>query len=41
VTRPLGRIEAKLNNVYTDKKFISNSELKALQFIPITFGFVF
>ena len=34
-------IEAKLNNVYTDKKFISNKELKALQFVPVTFGFVF
>lgn len=34
-------IEAKLNNVYTDKKFISNRELKALQFVPVTFGFVF
>jgi len=34
-------IEAKLNNVYTDKKFISNTELKDLQFIPVTFGFVF
>lgn len=34
-------IEAKVNNVYTDKKFISNKELKALQFVPITFGFVF
>jgi opacity protein-like surface antigen len=34
-------IEAKVNNVYTDKKFISNQELKALQFIPVTFGFVF
>ena len=33
-------IEAKLNNVYTDKKFISNTELKSLQFIPVTFGFV-
>lgn len=34
-------IEAKLNNVYTDKKLISNKELKALQFVPVTFGFVF
>jgi opacity protein-like surface antigen len=34
-------IEAKVNNVYTDKKFISNKELKSLQFVPITFGFVF
>ena len=34
-------IEAKLNNVYTDKKFISNKELKALQFVPVNFGFVF
>ena len=34
-------VEAKINNVYTDKKFISNKELKALQFVPVTFGFVF
>jgi opacity protein-like surface antigen len=34
-------IEAKLNNVYTDKKFISNTELESLQFVPVTFGFVF
>ena len=34
-------IEAKLNNIYTDKKFISGEELKALQFVPVTFGFVF
>ena len=34
-------IEAKLNNVYADKKFINGEELKALQFVPITFGFVF
>jgi opacity protein-like surface antigen len=34
-------LEAKVNNVYTDKKFISNQELKALQFVPVTFGFVF
>ena len=34
-------LEAKVNNVYTDKKFISNKELKALQFVPVTFGFVF
>ena len=34
-------IEAKINNVYTDKKLISNQELKELQFIPVTFGFVF
>ena len=34
-------IEAKVNNVYTDKKFISGEELKALQFVPVTFGFVF
>ena len=34
-------IEAKLNNVYTDERFISNKELKALQFVPVTFGFVF
>lgn len=34
-------IEAKINNVYADKQFISNKELKALQFVPVTFGFVF
>lgn len=34
-------IEAKINNVYTDKKFINNQEFKALQFVPVTFGFVF
>lgn len=34
-------LEAKLNNVYTDDKFISDKELKALQFVPVTFGFVF
>jgi opacity protein-like surface antigen len=34
-------IEAKLNNIYTDKEFISGKELKALQFIPVTFGFLF
>ena len=34
-------IEAKINNVYTDKKLISNKEMKDLQFIPVTFGFVF
>ena len=34
-------IEAKVNNVYTDKKFISNKELKSLQFVPVTFGVVF
>ena len=34
-------IEAKVNNVYADKRFISNKELKALQFVPVTFGFVF
>jgi len=34
-------LEAKINNVYTDKKFISNKELKSLQFVPVTFGFVF
>jgi len=34
-------LEAKINNVYTDKKFISNKELNALQFVPVTFGFVF
>jgi len=34
-------VEAKLNNIYTEEKFINSQELKALQFIPITFGFVF
>jgi len=34
-------IEAKINNVYTDKRLISNKEMKDLQFIPVTFGFVF
>lgn len=34
-------IEAKINNIYTDKKLISNKELKDLQFVPVTFGFVF
>jgi opacity protein-like surface antigen len=34
-------IEAKLNNIYADKKFINGEELKALQFVPVTFGFVF
>jgi opacity protein-like surface antigen len=34
-------LEAKINNVYTDTKFISNKELKTLQFVPVTFGFVF
>lgn len=34
-------IEAKLNNVYTDRKVISSKELKGLQFVPVTFGFVF
>jgi len=34
-------IEAKINNVYTDKKLISNKEMKDLQFVPVTFGFVF
>ena len=34
-------IEAKLNNIYTDKEFISGKELKSLQFIPVTFGFLF
>jgi opacity protein-like surface antigen len=34
-------IEAKLNNVYTDKKFISNTELESLQFVPVTYGFDF
>ena len=34
-------VEAKINNVYTDKKLISNRELKDLQFVPVPFGFVF
>jgi len=34
-------VEAKLNNVYTDGKFIGSTELKTLQFVPVTFGFVF
>jgi len=34
-------LEAKLNNIYTDKEFISGKELKSLQFIPVTFGFLF
>lgn len=34
-------IEAKVANVYTDKGLISNKELKSLQFVPVTFGFVF
>lgn len=34
-------LEAKVANVYTDKGFISNKELKSLQFVPVTFGFVF
>jgi hypothetical protein len=34
-------IEAKLNNIYTDKELISEKELKSLQFIPVTFGFLF
>ena len=34
-------IEAKINNVYADKQFISNTELKSLQFVPVTFGFIF
>lgn len=34
-------IEAKLNNIYTDGKFIGEKELKSLQFVPVTFGFVF
>jgi opacity protein-like surface antigen len=34
-------VEAKLNNVYTDGKVIGSKELKDLQFVPITFGFVF
>jgi opacity protein-like surface antigen len=34
-------IEAKLNNVYTDGKLIGSKELKSLQFVPVTFGFVF
>jgi len=34
-------VEAKLNNVYTDGKVIGSKELKDLQFVPVTFGFVF
>ena len=34
-------LEAKLNNVYTDGKVIGGKELKDLQFVPVTFGFVF
>jgi opacity protein-like surface antigen len=34
-------VEAKLNNIYTDGKFIGEKELKSLQFVPVTFGFVF
>ena len=34
-------IEAKVNNIYTDGKVIGSKELKDLQFVPVTFGFVF
>ena len=34
-------VEAKLNNIYTDGKVIGSKELKDLQFVPVTFGFVF
>ena len=34
-------VEAKLNNVYTDGKVIGSKELKDLQFVPVTFGFLF
>jgi len=34
-------VEAKLHNIYTDGKAIGSKELKDLQFVPITFGFVF
>ena len=34
-------VEAKLNNVYTDGKVLGSKELKDLQFVPVTFGFVF
>ena len=34
-------VEAKLNNIYTDGKAIGGKELKDLQFVPVTFGFVF
>ena len=34
-------LEAKLNNIYTDGKVIGSKELKDLQFVPVTFGFVF
>jgi len=34
-------VEAKVNNIYTDGKVIGSKELKDLQFVPVTFGFVF
>ena len=34
-------IEAKINNIYTEKGPITTQQLKDLQFIPVTFGFVF
>ena len=34
-------VEAKLNNIYTDGKAVGSKELKDLQFVPVTFGFVF
>jgi opacity protein-like surface antigen len=34
-------IEARLNNVYTERGAITTQELKDLQFIPVTFGFLF
>ena len=34
-------VEAKLNNIYTDGKVIGSTELKDLQFVPVTFGFLF
>jgi hypothetical protein len=30
-----------LNNVYTERGAITTQELKDLQFIPVTFGFLF
>ena len=34
-------VEAKVNNVYTDGKVVGSKELNDLQFVPVTFGFVF
>jgi opacity protein-like surface antigen len=34
-------VEAKVNNIYTDGKVVGSKELKDLQFVPVTFGFVF